>query len=95
MDMKLRNILDEITGKEIKDIKSVGKPILIALNNLGKKPKIYNNSIDSTIRINKQGYMSVDLEDGTNISLATTNDKLGGNELKLNVGGFRKTIYFK
>ena len=42
MDMKLRNILDEITGKEIKDIKSVGKPILIALNNLGKKPKIYN-----------------------------------------------------
>ena len=55
MNMKLRGILDEITGKEIKDIKSVGKPILIALYKLGKKPKIYNNNIDSTIRINKQG----------------------------------------
>ena len=95
MDMKLRGILDEITGKEIKDIKSVGKPILVALYKLGKKPKIYNNNIDSTIRINKQGYMSVDLEDGTNVSLATTNDKLGGSELKLDVGGFRKTIYYK
>jgi len=95
MDMKLRGILDEITGKEIKDIKSVGKPILMALYKLGKKPKIYNNSVDSTIRINKQGYMSVDLEDGTNISLATTNDKLGGNKLELDVGNYRKTIYFK
>jgi len=95
MDMKLRGILDEITGKEIKDIKSVGKPILMALYKLGKKPKIYNNSVDSTIRINKQGYMSVDLEDGTNISLATTNDKLGGNKLELDVGDYRKTIYFK
>lgn len=93
--MKLRDIIDEITGKEIKDIKSIGKPILIALYKLGKKPKIYNNNIDSTIRINKQGYMSVDLEDGTNVSLATTNDKLNGSELKVNIGDYRKTIYYK
>ena len=95
MNIKLRGILDEITGKEIKAIKSVGKPILIALYKLGKKPKIYNNNIDSTIRINKQGYMSVDLEDGTNVSLSTTNDKLRGSELKLDVGDYRKIIYYK
>ena len=95
MNMKLRGILDEITGKEMMDIKNVGKPILIALHKLGKKPKIYNNNIDSTIFINKQGYMSVDLENGTNVSLATTNDKLRGSELKLDGGDFRKTIYYR
>ena len=39
--------------------------------------------------------MSVDIEDGTNVSLSTTNDKLRGSELKLDVGDYRKIIYYK
>ena len=97
--MKLRDILDEITGKEVTAIKSLGKPILTALSKeLGVKPKINNNNIDSTFRINKAGYMSVDMEDGRNISLSTKNDLPNELTVVQRKGIFKKethTIYYK
>ena len=97
--MKLRDILDEITGKEVTAIKTLGKPILTALaKELGVRPKINNNNIDSTFRINKAGYMSVDMEDGRNVSLSTKNDLPNELTVVQRKGIFKKethTIYYK
>ena len=73
--IKLRNILDEISGKDVSAIKSLGKPILVALRKeLNTDPVIVNNNIDSTFSIDKDGYMSVDMKDGKHVQISTKND---------------------